>query len=56
MQIHTKQVQEELIELKTSYRVQSEHFVAEVKTLDTTLIKSVNQINLTCTQLNELTK
>lgn len=56
MQTHTKQVQEELIQLKQSYRVQSEHFIADVKSLDDSLIKTSNQLNLTCSQLNDLTK
>ncbi len=34
MQLHTKQVQDELIELKTTYRDHSENFVKEIKSLN----------------------
>lgn len=34
MQLHTRQVQEELIELKTTYRDHSENFVKEIKSLN----------------------
>lgn len=56
MQIHTKQVQAELIELKNTYRQHSEKFVAEIKALNDQLIKYVNETHLTCEQLQEVTK
>ena len=56
MQIHTKQVQAELLELKNTYRQHSEKFVAEIKALNDQLIKYVNETHLTCEQLQEVTK
>lgn len=56
MQLHTKQVQAELIELKNTYRLHSENFVKEIKGLNDQLIKYVNETHLTCEQLQETTK
>lgn len=43
MQLHTKQVQSEVIELKNTYREHSENFVNEIKMLNDQLIKYVNE-------------
>lgn len=56
MQLHTKQVQTELIELKDTYREHSENFVKEIKSLNDQLIKYVNETHLTTEQLTETTK
>ena len=56
MQQHTKQVQNELIELKETYREHSENFVYEIKKLNDQLIKYVNETHLTCENLTETTK
>jgi len=56
MQQHTKQVQEELIELKNTYREHSENFVTEIKELNDQLIKYVNETHLSVENLSETTK
>lgn len=51
MQLHTKQVQDELIELKNTYREHSENFVQEIKNLNDQLIKYVNETHQSVDQL-----
>lgn len=56
MQLHMRQIQDELIELKSTYRDNSENFVKEIKSLNDELIKYVNDTHLNIEQIKETNK
>jgi hypothetical protein len=51
MQVHTKELIEELTSLKDTYKVQSETFVGELRKLEERQIRDFDKINRTTNSL-----